>query len=223
LAAAALLFLSACNGTKLTDSWVAPDITKLSFKNVLVIAATSDVTARGTFEDSVVAAAPNTHAVSSYALWGDKVDVTDADKVTAAVRASKFDAVVVMRLVSDRAETTVNQTTYPVGGYYPMSGYGMSPGPNMGYGAGYGYAPVGYRSFGGYYGGYAMTSTSTTVTTDHIYSIETNIYELPGEKLVWSCVTASTAPGNVTQMAKDVVSAIRQQMLKQHLIAEQAK
>ena len=219
LAVVAFLLLSACNGTTLKDSWVAPDVTKLSFKSILVIAATSDATTRRIFEDNVAAAAPQTHVVSSYALFGDKVDITDAAKVTAAVRATKFDAVVVMRLVSDRAETTVNQTSYPVGGYNSMYGYGMGYG--YGYGPGYRYAPVGYRSFGSYYGGYAMTST--TVTTDHILSIETGIYELPGEKLVWSGVTETKSPGSVKQMAKDVVTAIRQEMLEQHLIGPSAK
>ena len=221
LAAAAFLFLSACAGTELKDSWVAPDVTKLSFKNVLVIAVTSDGTGRRAFEDAVVAAAPNTHAVPSYVYFGDKVDIIDPDQVMAAVRASKFDGAVVMRLVSDRAETTVNQTTYPMGGY--GMGYGMmAPGPSHGYGGyGYGGYPAGYRSMGGYYGGYAVTDT--TVTTDHIYSIETNVYELPGEKLVWSGLTASTNPGNVTQVAADVVSLIRQQLLKQQLIGAHAK
>jgi hypothetical protein len=82
--------------------------------------------------------------------------------------------------------------------------------------------PMGYRSFGGYYGGYAMGG-STTVTTDRIMQVETNIYELPGEKLVWSGVTESTSPGNVKQMAEDAIAAIRQQMIKQQLIAEPAK
>ncbi len=61
--------------------------------------------------------------------------------------------------------------------------------------------------------------TSTTVSTDHILSVETNIYEVASEKLVWSGMTASTNPGNVRQMAADVVSLIRQEMLKQKLIS----
>ncbi len=129
LAAAFLLSFSACQETKLTDSWVAPDVTKLHFKEVLVIAMTSDMTTRRTFEDAVVRAAVNTHAVASYQYFGDKIEVIDAEKVTAAVKASPFDAVVILRLVSDQEKTSVNTTTYPSGGYYPMSGYGMSPGP----------------------------------------------------------------------------------------------
>lgn len=220
LAAAFFLFLSACETTKVTDSWVAPDVTKLHFKEVLVIAATSDMNTRRTFEDEVVRAAPNTHAVASYAYFGDKVDIIDAEKVTAAVKASPFDAVVVMRLVSDQTKTSVNTTTMPTGAYGGSIGV-MTPGPGYGYGGyGYGYGgypPVGYRSFGGYYGDYGMTST--TVTTDHILSIETNIYELAGQKLVWSGLTASTSPGNVRQLAADVVAAVRQEMLKQKLIS----
>jgi hypothetical protein len=198
LAATALLIVSACSTAEVKDTWVAPDLTKISYKNVLVIAATKDGTARRTFEDAVVQAVPNAniHITPSYVFLGDK-DVSDTAAVSAALKAAGFDAVVTMRLISDRQELNVNST-----------------------GGGYGY-PMGYRSFGGYYGGYAMGST--TVTTDRILQIETNIYEFPSEKLVWSGVIESTSPGNLKQMATDAVAAIRQQMIKQQLIAAPAK
>jgi hypothetical protein len=100
-------------------------------------------------------------------------------------------------MISDKEQISVNQT------------------------GGYGGYPMGYRSFHGYYGGYGMSST--TVTTDRIMQVETNIYEFPGEKLVWSGVTESTSPGSVKQMAEDAIAAIRQQMIKQQLIAAPAK
>jgi hypothetical protein len=63
----------------------------------------------------------------------------------------------------------------------------------------------------------------TTVTTDRIISIETNIYEFPSEKLIWSGSVESTSPGNIKQMVDDTVGAVRQYMIKQKLIAAPAK
>lgn len=199
LAATSLLIVSACSTAEVKDTWVAPDLTKISYKNVLVIAATKDGTARRTFEDALLEAVPNAniHITPSYVFLADK-DVADSAAVSAALKTAGFDAVITMRLISDRQELNVNQT----GGY------------------GYGY-PMGYRSFHGYYGGYAMGST--TVTTDRILQIETNIYEFPSEKLVWSGVIESTSPGNLKQMATDTVAAIRQQMIKQQLISAPKK
>jgi hypothetical protein len=199
LAATALLIVSACSTAEVKDTWTAPDLSKISYKNVLVIAATKDGTARRTFEDAVIAAVPNAniHITPSYVFLAGK-DVSDAAGISAALKTAGFDAVVTMRLISDRQELNVNST----GGYY-------------------GAYPMGYRSFGGYYGGYAMGGT--TVTTDRILQIETNIYEFPSEKLVWSAVIESTSPGNLKQMATDAVAAIRQQMIKQQLIAAPAK
>jgi len=108
-AAVALITLSSCSTAEVKDTWTAPDITKLSFKNVLVIAATGDGTNRRTFEDAVVAAVPHARAVPSYAFLADKVDVKDAAGVTAALKASNFDGVVTLRLISDRSQINVNQ------------------------------------------------------------------------------------------------------------------
>ena len=102
----------------------------------------------------------------------------------------------------------------------------------MGYPGGYGYGgyygmgpyPAGYRSFGGYYNNYAMPAyTTTTVTTDRIISVETNIYEFPGEKLVWSSIASSTSPGDIPDLLNKVAEAVRKEMARQKLIPPPAK
>ena len=189
LAAVSVLVLSSCNTAEVTNVWKAPEITKFSFKKVMVLSVTSDGSTRRTFEDAVVASMPQVQGISSYTVLGGASDMKDVARVEAALKKTAVDAIVVIRLVSDRTEVN----SYATGGY-----------------------PMGYRGFGGYYGGYAMGGYN--VTTDRILSLETNIYNYPEGKLVWSGSTESTSPGNITQMATDMVAAIRQHMVKNQLI-----
>lgn len=213
LAAIALFSLAACDSVKVTDVWVAPDVTKLHFDKVLAIAAIQEDGLRHVFEDALCAAMPRVKAIPSYQFL-TAGDVRDVAKVSAELKAAKFDGVVVLRILSNRQETNVTQTMdYP--------GYGAYGVPYGAYG-GYGY-PSAYRSFGGYYGGYAMggygyNSTTTTVTQDQIFSVEANIYEFPGEKLVWTGVTESTSPDDINKLVQDVAGAVRKELVKQKLI-----
>jgi hypothetical protein len=189
LAAVSLLALSSCNTAEVTNVWKAPEVTKFSFKTVMVLAVTSDGSARRTFEDAVVAAMPQVKGIASYTVLGGSSDAKDVAKVESALKKAAVDAIIVVRMVSDRTEVN----SFPTGGY-----------------------PMGYRGFGGYYGGYAMGGYE--VTSDRIVGLETNIYNFPEGKLVWSGSTESVSPGNITQMATDNVAAIRQHMVKQQLI-----
>lgn len=213
LAAIALLSFAACNSVKVTDVWVAPDVTKLHFKKVLAIAAIQEDGLRHVFEDALCTAMPKVQAIPSYQFI-PAGDIRDVAKVSSELKAAKFDGVVVLRILGDRKETNVTTTMD-----YPGYGYGV---PYGAYG-GYGY-PSAYRSFGGYYGGYAMGpygyggSSTTTVTHDQIFSVEANIYEFPGEKLVWTGVTESTSPEDINKMVQDVATAVRKELLKQKLI-----
>jgi hypothetical protein len=188
LAAVSALVLSSCNTAEVTNVWKAPEITKFSFKKVLVLSVTSDGSTRRTFEDAVVASMPQVQGIASYTLLGGASDMKDVARVEAALKKAAVDAIVVIRMVSDRTEVSSMPTAMPMG----------------------------YRGFGGYYGGYATGGYD--ITTDRIIGLETNIYNYPEGKLVWSGSTESTSPGNVTQMATDTVAAIRQHMVKNQLI-----
>jgi len=199
LAVIGLIGLSSCTTAEVKDVWTAPDLTNIRFKKVLVIAATQegkDGVSRRTAEDAIAQAMPNVQAVPSYAFIGDN-DLNDATKISAAIKTAGFDGIIVMRLVAERTEVNAYSTGYP--GYY--------------------------GSFGGYYGryGYGGMGMGTTVTTDRILSIETNIYQYPAEKLIWSGSVECTSPGNIKQMVDDTVGAVRQYMIKQKLIPAPAK
>ena len=220
LAAISLFTLVACSSYKVTDVWVAPDVTKLHFKKVLAIAAIKEDGLRHVFEDALVASMPGVMAIPGYQFIPSG-DLQDVKKVTAELKTAGFDGVVVVRPLDKRQETNVTTTMdYPYAGAYGV-GYGAYPG--------YGY-PSAYRSFGGYYGGYASPygygyggSTTTTVTTENIVTVEANIYEFPGEKLVWSGVTETTSPGNIEGLVQEVAAAVRSELVKMKLIDAPAK
>ena len=213
-AAAGLLFLSACTTAEIKDVWTAPNLTTITFKKLLVIAASpdgKDGVSRRTAEDAIAKAMPSLQAVPSYTFLSE-ADLLDAAKSSAAINAAGFDGVIVMRMVSERTEVNV----HPSWGYYGGYGYGR-----------YGYGRHGYgRYYGGYgYGlyGYHGMDMGPMVTTDRIVSIETNIYESPSEKLLWSGAVESTSPGSITQMVDDTVGAVLEYMVKQKLIPAPVK
>jgi hypothetical protein len=84
--------------------------------------------------------------------------------------------------------------------------------------------PEPYRTFRGYYSqSYALSPfyyEPGRFTADRIVQIETNIFEAPGERLIWSAATTSTNPGNLQQLIKDAATAIRAELVKEKLITQ---
>ena len=83
--------------------------------------------------------------------------------------------------------------------YAPMGGYGSF------YGAGWGY--------GGYYGSEIRTNTNIFV--------ETLVYSVSKDKLVWSGLSVTTNPSNIDGFAREVTRSAINEMKKQGLILDQ--
>jgi hypothetical protein len=100
-----------------------------------------------------------------------------------------------MRPVSDRKEIT----------YIPGSLY-----------------PAPYRTFRGYYNrAYALRPfyyEPGRYATDRIVQIETNVYEVAGERLIWSGATTSLNPGKLENLIKDAADAIREKLVSEKLL-----
>ena len=197
LAVFALFSLGACNSTSVQETWTAPDVSQIRFNKIMVIATSPDGAARRAAEDAVKAQITKAECVTSYSLLGVETDLKDIAKVSAALKSAGIDGVVVVRPVSDKNEiTTTPGTLYPVP----------------------------YRTFRGYYARpYGLSSfyyEPSRTTVDRIVRLETNIYEVAGERLIWSAATTSTNPGNLQQLAADAAAAIRAELEKQKLIPQ---
>ena len=165
LLGAACAVLAACPPkTKLGASWKAPDYTKGRIEKILVVGIAATEKGRQTFENQFMTTFRNAgiDAVASHVLIPN-VEKLTKEIVDAAVSGKGFDTVIVTRVI----DIDLNYERSP-GGYnaYPM-GY--------------------YNSLYGYYGqAWTVVRAPDYVEYKEVYSLETNVYELASEKLVWT-------------------------------------
>jgi hypothetical protein len=197
LAALTVSSFTGCNSTTVKDTWTAPDLSTIRFTKIMVVVTSPDGATRRAAEDAVKAQITKAECVTSYSLIGSETDLKDHAKVSAALKSAGVDGVIVIRPVSDK-----NEISYTPGTPYP--------------------AP--YLTFRGYYARpYGLSSfyyEPAQTTVDRIVQLETNIYEVAGDRLIWSGTTTSTNPGNLKQLAADAANAIRDELVKRKLIAQ---
>jgi hypothetical protein len=204
--ALSIVFLGSCSsGTSIVSSWRDPDTTTANsqFKKILVVALVKDEATRRITENRIAAIGPKFH--SSYAIMnGNDLGLSKEQKFK-ILQDENYYAVVTMRLVD-----TVKESNYVPGTNTSMyySGYGGMYG---GYGA--------YGGFGGWYGmyspvyydpGYYQETTS--------YLVETNIFSLKANKLVWTGTTKSSNGTDIGLLVDSIIATIMQEMKKDGFI-----
>ena len=55
-------------------------------------------------------------------------------------------------------------------------------------------------------------------TTTKIYTIESNVYSIKDDKIIWSGLTETTNPDGVKKMTAEVAQAVYKQMIKEGFI-----
>lgn len=192
---AGLFALSACNSTKVSQSWKSPEVETLSFNKILVIAPISDGAMRRTLEDEIgakVMANAKLEVIPSYKTIPSSDSLKNYTNVQEAVFRSHADGLVIVRPVSNRTELNVSPAPYP---------------------------PA-YRTFRGYWGAYGVRPLAYTsdVYTNQIVTVETNIYNAHTFELLWSGTTETTDPSSASTFVDSVSTAIREELKKQGLI-----
>lgn len=194
LAAAGLLAACAVH-TKLIDTWVDSDYRGPAFKRVLVVGFGEDGAMRRIFEEEFARTlrASGVEAVVSFEL-SSGVSEVDLDKVKEMVRRSRADGVLTTRVIGiDRRVS-----------YAPAEVVVMPP-------AGY------RRGFYGYYSSAVLVNSTTTAFNYDVVKLETNLWQVAGEHLVWSGVTEIFAPENARSasagFARVIVDALRAQRM----------
>lgn len=78
-----------------------------------------------------------------------------------------------------------------------------------------------YGSFWGYYGyGWGNTYTPGSVSEDTVIVVETLIFSVPKDKLLWAGVSETRNPKNLQKFVEDLVKGAAKMMKKQGLIKE---
>lgn len=191
-----LSFLVSCTSTKVVSSWKEPSttISAKQINKILFIALVKNESYRRVVEDKLVSLSKG-KGVPSYSFIREKnLSPSDKANLTGQLKVDGFDLVVIMRL-----QDVTTETTYVPGS--PVNGYG------------------GMYNYGGYWGGYnyaaPMYYTPGYYETDKKYLVETNVYTVQPDKLVWSGVTSSFNPSKIETTIEEISDAVIKQMKKE--------
>ena len=203
-----VFILFACSSTDITGSWTNPDF-KGEVKKIYLVGIAKDEMNRRVFEDSF-----SNHlfsmGVSTESSYRDIMTSSEVDKETLAQKMAEkgCDSVLLTRLIGQRKETVITH-----GGY---SGY--VPGPYYG-GRGRYARPPYYKSWGSYYGRrHDVFYTSPSENEFIILTVESVMYDLRTEELIWSAQLETAMEGSIDAMMQSYVEQVAKDLKKKGLI-----
>ncbi|MFA6957247.1 MAG: hypothetical protein WC538_15360 [Thermoanaerobaculia bacterium] len=181
--------LAGCASTSMKSAWKDPEMSSVDIagKKVVTVLVSEKRAARLGAEDAV---ARYLNSLGAQATPSFQVLAPESTKeeAKAKLQGDGFDAAVVMR-VTDKA-----QEIYSTPGVYSPAMYGGYYGRGWGYGMAYGTGPE--------------------IRTDTKIYVETLVYSLKADKLVWAGVTETTNPANVEKFATEVATIAIDSMKK---------
>jgi hypothetical protein len=192
----AVLCLSACGSTTFTSTWKAPDAQRVDpvGKSIAALVISSDKKRRRDAEVYLTheLTIRGARGVAAYTLIG--LDQPNVDYARARFKEAGVEGVVVMRVVGHDQRVIVD------------------PG---------GFSGSAYSSFGSYYSSYGvgMTYSTGSVQTDTVVTIETLIYSLNQDKLLWAGTSRTSNPEGLQSLITEVADGVASQVAKQGLVA----
>jgi uncharacterized membrane protein len=192
--------LSAC-APALVSSWTSPDATRfpLEGEKVAAVVIATDVALRLAAEEALARelSMHGARGIPMYTL-APGADLNDEAKARAAAEAAGVVGAVVMRPV--RIEKEISQSAYSGsmygsfwGGYYGH-GWASPWGPGM--------------------------ASGGNIRTDTIVYIETLVFGLRENKLLWAGQSKTTNPRNLDRLVKDTAAQVAQELERLGLVTE---
>ena len=175
--------------TKIEKSWMEPgsSVTPGASNKTLVVAMVKDETSRRVIEDQLSSRIGG-GAVSSYTIVSSEMlKSASEESLKQKVTEGKFTHILLMRLADVEKETSYVQGTTT--GFY--GGYGRY----YGYGAG-------------------MYTTPGYYTTDKNYFVETTVYSVNPDKLLWTGTTKTVNPSKLDKAVNEIGDAVSDKMKK---------
>jgi hypothetical protein len=179
---------------KFTSAWRSPDAGSVSFagKKVAALVIAQDDSLRVSGEEALVRelTARGLQSVATYRI-APKEELQSADRAKGWFEKANVDGVVAMRPVSKDKRTTYNPGTWVNPYYSTLWGY-------YGYGWGSMYIPG-------------------SVERDTIVVVETTIYSVPRNQLLWAAVSETKNPKTLQRFVEDLVKESVKELHKQGL------
>ncbi|MGK9119488.1 hypothetical protein [Olivibacter jilunii] len=206
LVIAQALWLACGSSTRITASWIDPAIKgkPQANKTVFISALTRNMEVRTKLENALALQAEqrNIKAIkSSEHLRPDFYqELPPREKLLKTLKQSGADAILTVSLIDKESETR-----------YIRGNARYAPFPF-------------YRWYGGFYSyynyWYPIIYDPGYYVTDKKYFLETNLYDLETEKLLWSAQSQTVNPGSIDNFVKTYPTKLIEQMIKDGLISQ---
>ena len=202
LVAAGALAVSACGSTSFNTTWKAPDAKPMQVepgdKILAMVISQNEATRRGA--EAALAAeltGRGAEGIPAHAVIPDDA-VQDQNKAKPYIEKTGAKYAIIMRATGKEKEVSSTPT---MGGYYGpgWGGYGGF------YGGFYGYG------WGGAYGG-------SQIRTDTIVFVETLVYDLTNDEMIWAGQSETMNPSKAESMIKELVDEAGKEMRKQGVL-----
>jgi hypothetical protein len=201
LAAGTLALLPAmalAGGPKFTSTWKAPEASTTTFagKKIAALIISHDQDLRMAGEEALVrelAELGLAQGIATYRII-PREELADADKAKGWYERAGVEGIVSMRLVSADVRKTWTPSMWVSSSYSTL----------------WGYYPYGWGS--------AYAVGPGTTREDTLAVIETLVFSVPADKLLWAGVTETTNPKDAATVIGSVVDATVKEMTKQGLL-----
>lgn len=187
--------ITSCSSTHIVSSWRDPgkQIHASDWKKVLVVALLRNETNRHRAEDEMVKYLHG-KGITSYNYLNEDTDPKNEEALRNKIKKDGFDAAITMRLIDVDKEKI----------YTPEQHYMY---------------PVYYSDFSRYYHrSWSYYSTPGYYTVTKKFIIETVIYSIQDDKIIWSGITETYNPQGVEKLTDEIANAIHKKMLAEGFI-----
>ena len=189
----ALLF--SCSSTKIVSTWSEPNkqIKISNLNKVLVIAKFKTETSNRKVEDNMVEYIGE-KGIPSYNYLKSNFNKDNIEAIRTKIKNDGFDGVVTMRLIDVEQEQISQRNDF---NRYPNN----------------------YRDFNNYFYESQMSYENPNYyVTTKVYTIETNVYSIKADKIIWTALTESTDPKGVERMTSEIAKVVYNQMVKDSFV-----
>lgn len=192
------IFLTSCSANRLLFSWTDETLNQYHLEKLLVVGVAKDETKRRIYEDTFVSSLTeiNVPAVPSYAVCKQAIE-PNAESLREVIGKTGTSAVLITHLVG------INEEDY----YHPPQRIN-SVDTHFSHGL-YGYYPAIYHSV--YMPGNYSGNTKVI--------LETNLYDVQTEKLIWSARSESIDPVMTRKYYQELINLFLTDLEKQKIIS----
>lgn len=201
-----LLLIASCSSTTMSGSWADPAFTK-KVKSLYIVGIAKDETRRRIFEDTFGRQLAS-RGIKTFSSYKDLPNNQEAnrDVILQKMTAQGCDSILLTKLIGTRKETVT--TPGRVSGYSSGPYYGGRRG-----GGGY------YNNWNSYYSRRTDIVYEPPTSTEFVIAtVESVMYDLQTEEMIWSGQLETVIEGNFEKMVQDFVNIVSKDLAEKGVI-----